>query len=101
MNSQYLDHNLLHQISGETNPSYSGIASCNGNSFQSGNACAANAGQGGGQSEAKWSMLYNSHKQEMGQSFGTLGHTGKVKQSFPSGIEDDDILEVITIIFVK
>ena len=104
-NNQYLEHNLPHQNLGETNSSYSETASCRGNSFRSGSACAENAGREGGQNETKPSMLYNSHIQVVGQSSGTCNvHTGQVKElvgAFPNGTDDDDILEVIHAIFVK
>lgn len=100
-NNQYLEHNLPHQNLGETNSSYSETASCRGNSFRSGSACAENAGREGGQNETKPSMLYNSHIQVVGQSSGTCNvHTGQVKElvgAFPNGTDDDDILEDIDV----
>ena len=105
LNSQHVDHNLPHQNLSKTNSSCSEISSCRGNPFQSGSACAANAGQGHGLSETKSSKLYNSHIQVTFQSSGMRNvHTDRVKEfvdAFSHGTDDDDILEVIHVIFVK
>lgn len=105
--SYSINSNLPHQNLGETNSRYNEIASCRGNSSESGSgsASAANAGQGRGQSETKPSMLYNSHVQVTFQSSGMCDvRTGQVREmtnAFPNRTDDDDILEVIHAIFVK